>query len=65
LQVYSHFSKPKGLAIIINVIDWAQDPKKRPDGSEDADKLENLFRYLGYEIYQGKPLEYLTKEVGV
>jgi hypothetical protein len=66
LQVYPHFSKPKGLAIIINEIDWAPNPKKRRNGSEkDAEKLEILFRELGYEIYQQKTLENLTKKVGI
>uniref|UniRef100_A0A914CKL0 Caspase family p20 domain-containing protein n=1 Tax=Acrobeloides nanus TaxID=290746 RepID=A0A914CKL0_9BILA len=63
IQVYPHFSKPKGLTIIINEIDWAPNPNKRRNGSEkDAEKLEILFRELGYEIYQQKTLENLTKK---
>uniref|UniRef100_A0A914E3H2 mitogen-activated protein kinase kinase n=1 Tax=Acrobeloides nanus TaxID=290746 RepID=A0A914E3H2_9BILA len=63
IKVYHHFSKPKGLVIIINEIDWAPNPKKRRNGSEqDAAKLETLFRDLGYEIYQQKTLENLTKK---
>ena len=66
MQVYPHFSKPKGLAIIINEIEWEPKPEKRRARSEkDAEKLEILFRELGYEIYQQKTLENLTKKVGV
>uniref|UniRef100_A0A914BUA4 mitogen-activated protein kinase kinase n=1 Tax=Acrobeloides nanus TaxID=290746 RepID=A0A914BUA4_9BILA len=44
---YKHFSAPKGLAIIINEIEWTPKPEKKRFGSEiDAQKMEKLLTDL-------------------
>uniref|UniRef100_A0A914DHS5 mitogen-activated protein kinase kinase n=1 Tax=Acrobeloides nanus TaxID=290746 RepID=A0A914DHS5_9BILA len=54
IPIYPHLSKTKGLAIIIN---------EDPIGSDkDAKNLEDLFKAMAFEIYEGRIIPDLEKD---
>uniref|UniRef100_A0A914E455 Uncharacterized protein n=1 Tax=Acrobeloides nanus TaxID=290746 RepID=A0A914E455_9BILA len=67
IPVYRHFSSPKGLAIIINELTYPPpkgktDPEKREGSKKDAQNLEELFKAMNFEIYNGSTFVDLKKQ---
>lgn len=51
LQCYRMKSSPRGLALIINNIEFLGDPDAKRNGAQyDSVNLENLFTQMGYKV---------------
>ncbi|XP_015764875.1 PREDICTED: caspase-3-like [Acropora digitifera] len=49
-KVYKMTSKPKGLALIFNVVSYYNHMGDRPGSKVDAERLEKLFKGIGYKV---------------
>ncbi|KAG5267699.1 hypothetical protein AALO_G00224660 [Alosa alosa] len=49
IEVYNMNSKPRGTCVIFNNVNFT-DGKKRSGSDQDADALENTFKWLGFEV---------------